>query len=288
MEYKAGLGQAQRTRSLMKAPMQSGFRVVCVLDVIGDGERRWVTGRNMEPCWIGGSICAERSALMQCLQWNVFEVKAIYLVSDSQGELTPGMLCREFLLSYCEPMVPVIMQGTTMQVTVLTLGELFPYASVYSRITAEEAMGLGRVLSRRLEKPRQHSALYSLLLDLLRDNAASKGSLLHPIQYAGGYCTEKGSMNGTLALQCIEYGSSVDPISRLFASVQSIPKEEEVTFMMIDQWGVVHAPCGTARSLMLEHIPFPSRLTVLVHGAQQRLLNVPFASLVPYAPTQLK
>jgi cytidine deaminase len=62
---------------------------------------------------VGGSLCAERCCVVQLrlLPRPVkFHVTGVYIVSDSVGEyITPGVLCREFLLEYCTLDTPIVM-----------------------------------------------------------------------------------------------------------------------------------------------------------------------------------
>jgi hypothetical protein len=72
-------------------------------------------GMNMESCHIGGSICAERSALAQLnLRFRSKHehtrpvVTHLYIVSDSKAILSPGLSCRELLLEFVGLDVPVV------------------------------------------------------------------------------------------------------------------------------------------------------------------------------------
>ena len=87
---------ANTARRRMDVPRLSNFRVAAAVEYVdGEGERRWKTGFNSEPCSVGGSICAERSALSDLE--NAANILAVYIVSDSIKPITPGMLCREYM-----------------------------------------------------------------------------------------------------------------------------------------------------------------------------------------------
>jgi len=93
--------------SLKTPPNQSFFRVVAVVffsrvvDGVRRDERYHVVGTNDEPHSIGGSICAERAALMQ-LRFipDLEEITKVVIVTDHVDAISPGMLCREFMASH--------------------------------------------------------------------------------------------------------------------------------------------------------------------------------------------
>jgi hypothetical protein len=194
--------------SLKTPPRQSFFRVVAIVffSRVGDGilqsERYYVVGTNDEPHSIGGSICAERAALMQ-LRFipDIKEITKVVIVTDEVDAISPGMLCREFMASHsCISWDAPIILGrsvcrkcgftvsgkicsdvdgcfsTTKSSTLrdanaelfatctsgheeskhkdystphdffgvrVTLRDLFPYPSLYARMTAKEAMKFG-------------------------------------------------------------------------------------------------------------------------------------------------
>jgi hypothetical protein len=69
----------------------------------------YVTGTNTEPCFIGSSICSERSAILQMRMKRYTRFEKLYLTADADTLITPGLLCREFLTEFLEPTTPVIM-----------------------------------------------------------------------------------------------------------------------------------------------------------------------------------
>lgn len=75
--------------------------------------RRFVVGTNEEPCHMGGSICAERAALVQ-LRFipNLDRVTKIVIATDAETEVMPGMLCREFMASLIPWDTPIILAGS--------------------------------------------------------------------------------------------------------------------------------------------------------------------------------
>ena len=108
----AVLQRASGLRDAIIAPTQSDFRVLAILRYLdSSGKHNEVVGTNSEQCFIGGSLCAERAALSKLRHHDCARIERIFLVSDLDGPLTPGVLCREMLLSACDADTPVVMAG---------------------------------------------------------------------------------------------------------------------------------------------------------------------------------
>eukprot|EP00581_Thalassiosira_minuscula_P009710 CAMPEP_0183709706 /NCGR_PEP_ID=MMETSP0737-20130205/5694_1 /TAXON_ID=385413 /ORGANISM="Thalassiosira miniscula, Strain CCMP1093" /LENGTH=1745 /DNA_ID=CAMNT_0025937873 /DNA_START=28 /DNA_END=5265 /DNA_ORIENTATION=+ len=191
--------------SLKFPPSQSFFRVVAVVffarivDGVRRSERYHVVGTNDEPHSVGGSICAERAALMQLRFIPDLEcITKIVIVTDEADAISPGMLCREFMASHdripwsvpivlgrsicrkcgftvsgnvcgdangcfqeesvadkCSDLFDTCTKGQEEKKndeydtphdfigTITTLRELFPYPSLYTRMTSKEAQIFG-------------------------------------------------------------------------------------------------------------------------------------------------
>lgn len=80
--------------SIELKPCHSDFRVTATVVYVDKltQEVKSIHGTNNEPCWIGGSICAERCALVamraQHRNEKNTQVKAVYITSDSDNILT--------------------------------------------------------------------------------------------------------------------------------------------------------------------------------------------------------
>ena len=109
--------------SLTSAPRQSSFRVVAVIfyELLGveeEHKRHHVVGANDEPCYINGSICAERAALVQLRFLPLKKISKVVITTDACNPIFPGMLCREFMSShpYIDPHnMPIITAGSVCQ-----------------------------------------------------------------------------------------------------------------------------------------------------------------------------
>ena len=144
--------QAHRVRDeRVRRPSQSKFRVVAVVVYErGDGTVSHVIGHNDEAACLKNSICAERAAFVQlCMlpQSACSRVTAVYIASDAAEPITPGALCREFMMS--SPLTStdtrIVMEGGGRRLD-LRLAGLYPHASPYIRLTAEEQAAAGRRL----------------------------------------------------------------------------------------------------------------------------------------------
>jgi cytidine deaminase len=174
--------------SLASSPRQSSFRVVAVIfyelyDSFDSTSttRQHVVGSNDEPCYIGGSICAERAALVQ-LRFipNLKQITKVIISTDAVHPIHPGMLCREFMSSHTaiDPQtLPIVMAGSICnicglditlakeqnlnllednscsdhshrfhewEITKTILCSIYPHPSLYTRLTASESVTLGK------------------------------------------------------------------------------------------------------------------------------------------------
>lgn len=209
--------------SLMIAPRQSSFRVVAVVFyelLLGNKEqdehkrqqRHHVVGTNDEPCYINGSICAERAALIQLRFLPIKRITKVVITTDAVHPIFPGMLCREFMAShmYIDPeTMPVVTSGSLCrkaecrydvsgkdartndndkqsiengcigntfhdwEVVRTTLVDLYPYPSPYTRLTAGESINLGK-----RESPVSHIENFSIALSHNLDAISKEAELL--------------------------------------------------------------------------------------------------------------
>lgn len=223
-EDEADIALAHRYRlSLTTAPRQSSFRVVAVVFyelLLGSKEqdedkrqqRHHVVGTNDEPCYINGSICAERAALVQLRFLPIKRITKVVITTDAVHPIFPGMLCREFMAShmYIDPeTMPVVTSGSLCrkakcrydvsgkdartndhdkqsiengcigntfhdwEVVRTTLVDLYPYPSPYTRLTAGESINLGK-----RESPVSHIENFPIALSHNLDAISKEAELL--------------------------------------------------------------------------------------------------------------
>ena len=174
--------------NLKSSPRQSSFRVVAVIfyELRGSNERLHVAGTNDEPCYINGSICAERAALVQMRFLPVQRITKVVITTDAAHPIFPGMLCREFMSSHLliDPgSVAIVTAGSlcrrsgcdlnigkdaryhhvealeseccdgkkkyhNWEIVKTLLPKLYPYASPYTRLSSNESIRLGSKLKK--------------------------------------------------------------------------------------------------------------------------------------------
>jgi cytidine deaminase len=117
--------EAVKVRLRAHAPY-SGYRVGSAL-MIG---KRIFAGCNVENASYGGTICAERSALVAAkaqIQGRL-KPKFIVVVTANKNPATPCGLCLQFMAEFCADTFPVYLANPSGIQSVLTLGELLPHA----------------------------------------------------------------------------------------------------------------------------------------------------------------
>ncbi|KXK54578.1 MAG: cytidine deaminase [Chlorobi bacterium OLB7] len=121
-EYQPLVDAARAALPLAQA-RYSGFRVAAAL-LCGDGTI--VTGINVECSSYGGTICAERSALVGALSQGKSGFRAIAIATETEGPTMPCGICRQLLHDYA-PGATVIAAGSNAT-AITTLRELLPHA----------------------------------------------------------------------------------------------------------------------------------------------------------------
>ena len=165
------LSYVAAARSLLQLtprPIHSNFLVAAVITYTdAAGRLRHVSGVNSETCVLSSSICAERCALAQLRLLPSFagSIDTVYLTSSMEDDLvTPGVLCREFMVEYGSPEITRIFMfsGDWRPASadrearglhqIYRLGELYPLSPIYHRIprASLEAKGQASYYSFRL------------------------------------------------------------------------------------------------------------------------------------------
>jgi len=279
---------AHSTRLSLKKPSQSYFRVVSIISYEDfDGNVVNLFGANIESVFIGGSICAERAALCKLrMAHNVKSVLSILIVSDALFPLSPGLLCREFLSSYLDRKVPVIMSGSSSDFESIRcdVGDLYPFQSIYTNVERKDLLQFGASFSEKMDKIES----YFEGAKLLETYSAAKEFIkydsnhaLHPISYAAAVLFDDGQIEAACQLKAAEYGSTLDPVSQLVRLIIAKGREnvEPKFLIQVDQFGIMHAPFATARALLAEQ--GHDGICCVVHGIDGKIKNVTIALLVP-------
>eukprot|EP00644_Phytophthora_capsici_P015416 jgi/Phyca11/507075/fgenesh2_kg.PHYCAscaffold_24_\ len=305
----------RRDQNFVTAPLLSGFRVLALLsyeDLDGQTTDKFVVGANAECANIGGATCAERAAMAQLQLLPVRRVRKIYIVSDSPKCLTPGTLCREFLLS--SPLItedtPFISRATNCHPCITTLAELYPFPSLYDRVPRSQVLPFAHEFCAKfanelqpqegetvapfakLQLAKMTPGEQQVYLQALNATEKDARDDLFPLRYAAGTKFSDGEVRVTWQHKTLEYGSSLDAVSKLipFVEDKQYPngqKEEQKPvkpefLMQVDQFGILHAPFARARAYFFEFgfLDVP----VLVHDAAGELHRVPIGTLVAESP----
>ncbi len=120
MVRKKLLEMAKKARENAYAPY-SNFKVGAAI-ITEDG--KVFTGANVENASYGLSICAERVALFKAVSEGYRKFKAIAVVADTDGPVSPCGACRQVLSEFGD--MDVIMANVKGDMKVMKLSELLP------------------------------------------------------------------------------------------------------------------------------------------------------------------
>eukprot|EP01138_Halocafeteria_seosinensis_P000814 gb/GECG01000835.1/.p1 GENE.gb/GECG01000835.1/~~gb/GECG01000835.1/.p1 ORF type:complete len:364 (+),score=40.70 gb/GECG01000835.1/:1-1092(+) len=231
--------------------------------------KKYVYGLNAEPCSIGGSICAERSCIVQLQMIPVAKIHSIYITTSTELEVTPGPLCREWLSEICAPDTPIVL-FTRTSCTSIPIQELYPYQNLYSGMVASEAARVARLLGPAAVSFLKEQQVREILTDDCKHLAKSvvsayenacklanefeQGDDYHPLQYAAAVVFEKGEVEVAKQSTCVEYGCTIDAFSKLVKDIEKHSKNDSspVVVLQVDQFGICQPPPAKTRSYLVE------------------------------------
>lgn len=292
---------ARRERRLLK-PSQSSFRVTAIVVFRSHGgPLQHVVGHNDEACNLLNSVCAERAAFLQLADLAQdaasLQVLAVYISTDADGPITPGALCREYMLSspWTTSTTRIIMEGRRRKSTRMerSLADLYPFASVYTRRRREAQAEEGARRAERVAPSNSHLSSPPNTDDY--ESAALRGAVsasagdsrmdLHPIKYGACVVFDDGSTACASQKKALEYGCSLDAICQLCQAIderRNTDGRQPAVLCMADQFGLAHAPFAPARAFLVEH-GF-SDAKILFHDENTRLRSVKAGELLPAIP----
>ena len=291
--------QAESIRLRLAKPRQSRFRVVAVVTYrTATGSIGVCVGANDEPCYIGGSICAERSALLQLRLLDAGQVCGIYIVSDAEFPIPPGMLCREFMISspHICPEMPIIMaskgfksrEESYAQVRKIRLKELYPFPGIFARETIESCIEYHKSVQQGkvdIVQPEEGSAEHSVW------NAAKAAAQLdskidlHPMQYGAAAMCSDGKLFVGYQKKAIEYGCTLCAVTQLAQAVEEHIQSKKVDLALlaqVDNMGICHAPFAAARSWLAEY--GHGSCKVLIHETEDAAIRLKQVSVDDLCP----
>ena len=164
-----------------------------------DSNALHIIGANAEPCSLTGSLCAERCAFAQLRLIPNVVILNVYIVSDSSTPITPGMLCREYMMSFVDGeldsnKVRMILGGCnkstgviwdTVQSTILNT--LYPGITVYNRRSQKNIQEFVEKVELCLdcvEDNEEENSVFTLLHHHAQEVSKMKGLRLYCIAFA--------------------------------------------------------------------------------------------------------
>lgn len=85
-------------------------------------------GCNIENASFGLTNCAERTAIFKAVSEGETAFEAITVIADTTGPVSPCGACRQVMVEFCEPTMPVYLTNLNGDVQQTTVGELLPGA----------------------------------------------------------------------------------------------------------------------------------------------------------------
>ena len=122
---EAAVAAASRARENAYAPY-SGFRVGAAVKAVDDDT--FYVGCNVENASYGGTICAERSAIvhMVSLRGRV-PLEYLVLVTGVDPPSVPCAICLQVMAEFGTPEMPVHLAGSSGVIRTVSLRELLPH-----------------------------------------------------------------------------------------------------------------------------------------------------------------
>ena len=115
--------QAKKARQSSYSPY-SNFAVGAAL--LADNNQVFL-GCNVENASYGLTNCAERTAIFKAVSEGQRQFKKLVIIGDTEGPISPCGACRQVMVEFCEPTMPVVLVGDNGVLKETTVGELLPY-----------------------------------------------------------------------------------------------------------------------------------------------------------------
>lgn len=96
-------------------------------------------GCNIENASFSLTNCAERTAIFKAVSEGETAFEAIAVIADTAGPVSPCGACRQVMVEFCEPTMPVYLTNLNGDVQQTTVGDLLPGA-----FTTEDLQDAGK------------------------------------------------------------------------------------------------------------------------------------------------
>ncbi|MCH7964319.1 MAG: cytidine deaminase [Bacteroidetes bacterium] len=123
MNYKSLAAKAVEAKS-KALPTYSNFHVGAALITKDD---KIYTGCNIESSSYSLTICAERTAIFKAISEGERKFKAIAVVGDTEGFISPCGACRQVISDLCGD-IDVVLVNSKNETKVMKTSELLPFA----------------------------------------------------------------------------------------------------------------------------------------------------------------
>ena len=85
-------------------------------------------GLNIENASFGLTNCAERTAFFKAISEGEQEFQYLVIAGHTPDPISPCGACRQVMVEFCEPTMPVLLVGDKGALKETTVGELLPYS----------------------------------------------------------------------------------------------------------------------------------------------------------------
>ena len=124
MEDQELVELARKAREFSYSPY-SKFKVGAALIT---NEGKVYSGCNIENASFGLSNCAERTAFFKAISEGKKTFERLVVTGETDAPISPCGACRQVMVEFCEPTMPVLLVGDEGALKETTVGELLPYS----------------------------------------------------------------------------------------------------------------------------------------------------------------
>ena len=125
-EFEARSMVRMATEAMSRAYVPySSFRVGACLKA---GSGAYYMGANIENVAYSPTVCAERNAINRAIYEGERTFDALAIIWDGENNAVPCGVCRQVLIEFCAPDMPVVCANRSGEFKIFALGDLLPEA----------------------------------------------------------------------------------------------------------------------------------------------------------------